>query len=104
MMGRFDAMYPKCGTECLQCGMLCKRSTAIDEHYASRLAFLLECMLVDSAGHWNEAANLLDEYKAELDKINPPPPTFMGEPMPPDRKARLVAMKEDRAALKERNT
>lgn len=104
MMSRFDAMYPKCGTECIDCGMLCKRSTAIDEHYASRFAFMLECLLVDSHSHWDEAAKLLDEYKAELDKINPPLSTFIGEPMPPDRKARLVAMKEDRAALRERNT
>lgn len=101
MMSRFDAMYPKCGTECTQCGMLCKRGSAIDEHYASRLAFMLECMLVDSHGHWQEAASLLDEYKAEWDKVNPPPQTFMGEPMPPERKARLLDMKAARIAKAE---
>lgn len=89
-MSRFEAMYPACGPDC-NCGMLCKRSAAIDEHYASKFAFALECMLVDSHGHWNEAAALLDEYKAEHEKINPSPPTFMGEPMPADRRARLLA-------------
>lgn len=79
-MTRFDAMCPACGPDC-NCGMLCKRASAIDEHYASRLAFALECMLVDPHGHWNEAAALLDEYKAEWEKVNPSPPTFMGEPV-----------------------
>ena len=88
-MSRFEAMYPKCGTDCDQCQMLCKRCTAIDEHYASKFAFMLECMLVDAHGHWNQAAALLDEYKAEWAKVNPPPPTFMGEPMPPERRERL---------------
>lgn len=88
-MSRFEAMFPNCGHDCNQCGMLCKRSTAIDEHFASRMAFMLECMLVDSNGHWNEAAALLDKYKAEHEKINPSPPTFMGEPMPPERMERL---------------
>jgi len=64
----------------------------IDDRYAGRLALLLECMLIDPSGYWNEAAALLDEYKAEWDKVNPQPPTFMGEPMPPERKARLMAM------------
>lgn len=71
----------------------------IDDRYAGRLALLLECMLIDPNGYWNEAANLLDEYKAEWDKVNPRPPTFMGEPMPPERKARLMAMKAQRAAM-----
>ncbi len=96
---RFDAMYPTCGPEC-NCGMLCKRASAIDEHYASRLAFMLECMLVDSQGHWNEAAKLLDEYKSEWEKVNPPPPTFMGEPIPKDR---LEKVNKDIFKLKANN-
>lgn len=95
-MSRFDAMYPACGPEC-NCGMLCKRTAAIDEHYASRLAFMLECMIVDSNGHWSEAAALLDEYKAEWEKVNPSPPTFMGEPMPPERRERLANAMANRA-------
>lgn len=95
-MSRFDAMYPNCGAEC-NCGMLCNRASAIDEHYASRLAFLLECMLVDPHGHWNEAVALLDEYKAEWEKVNPSPPTFMGEPMPPERRERLANAMANRA-------
>lgn len=70
---------------------------ALDSAFASRLAFMLECMLVDSQGHWNEAAKLLDEYKAEWEKLNPSPPTFMGEPMPPDRKERLLARLAERS-------
>jgi hypothetical protein len=53
----------------------------IDARYASRLAFMLECMVVDSHGHWNESVKLLDEYKAACERINPSPPTFMGEPL-----------------------
>jgi hypothetical protein len=92
---------PGCGV----CEMLCKRGQEIDERYASRLAFLLECMLVDSHGHWNEAANLLDEYKSEWQKLNPSPPTFMGEPVPSERKAIYAEIKARREAkLKEKNT
>lgn len=68
------------------------RANDIDDRYAGRLAIMLECMLIDSHGFWNEAASLLDEYKSEWNKSHPQPPTFMGEPMPPDRKARLIAM------------
>ena len=31
--------------------------------FAARLALLLECMMLDSHGHFNEAGSLLDEYK-----------------------------------------
>lgn len=99
-MSRFDAMYPDCGPDCNQCRMLCRRCDAIDSEYAGRLALLLECMLIDPNSYWNEAAALLDEYKAEWEKVNPSPPPFMSEPMPPDRKARLMAMKVQREALK----
>jgi hypothetical protein len=61
--------------------MLCQRASAIDEHFASRLAFLLECMCVDPHGHFDAACALLDEYKGEWEKVNPSPPTFMGEPV-----------------------
>ncbi|MCL6470127.1 MAG: hypothetical protein AAFO57_00210 [Pseudomonadota bacterium] len=79
-MSRFDAMYPKCGHEC-NCGTLCQRARAIDEHYAGRLALMLECALIDPNGYFDAACALLDKYKAEWDKVNPPPPTFMGEPI-----------------------
>lgn len=93
-MSRFDAMYPKCGPDCPHgCALLCRRADAIDSHYASRLAFALECVIVDSHGHADAACALLDEYKAEWERINPSPPTFMGEPMPDDRRERLIAAK-----------
>ncbi len=72
---------------------------ALDSAFASRLAFMLECMLVDSHGHWGEAAKLLDEYKAGWEKVNPSPPTFMGEPMPTDRKERLLARLAERTRI-----
>lgn len=80
-MSRFDAMYPDCGHECTQCTMLCKRGDAIDAVYAGRLALMLECALIDPNGYFDAACALLEEYKAEWDKVNPPPPTFMGEPV-----------------------
>lgn len=78
-------------------------ATEIDCEYASRLAFMLECMLVDSNGHWNQAAALLDEYKAKWEAINPSPPTFMGEPMPTERRERLVKALADRAEITQRS-
>jgi hypothetical protein len=43
----------------------------IDSEYASRLAFMLECLIVDYHGHWDAACKLLDEYKAAWEKVNP---------------------------------
>lgn len=97
-MSRFDTMFPNCGIDCNQCGMLCRRGSAIDEKYASRLAFMLECMIVDYHGHWNAACELLDEYKGEWERVNPSPQTFMGEPMPPDRRDILQSLIEKRIA------
>lgn len=77
------------------------RCQGIYSKFTNRLAIMLECMLIDPNGSWNESANLLDEYKAAWDAINPQHPTFMGEPMPPDRKLRLMLELERRAASKE---
>lgn len=82
-MSIFDERFPNCGTECSKCGLLCKRGDAIDSHYAGRLAFMLECVIMDGHGHFDAACKLLDEYKAEWEKVNPSPPTFMGEPVLP---------------------
>lgn len=68
----------------------------IDSEYASRLAFMLECLIVDYHGHWEAACQLLDEYKAEWEKINPSPPTFMGEPIPAERMERFRKMRAER--------
>jgi len=38
--------------------------------YAHRLAILLECMLLNPTGTWNEAATLLDEYNNAVRKWN----------------------------------
>ena len=90
-MSRFDAMYPNCGSDCNQCGSLCKRADAIDSHYAGRLAFMLECMAVDPHGHFDAACKLLDEYKGEWEKVNPSPPTFMGERVGRDEASAIEA-------------
>lgn len=73
--------FAECGADCNVCGMLCKRGQDIDERFASRLAFMLECVILDPHGHFHAACDLLDEYKAEWEKVNPSPPTFMGEPV-----------------------
>ena len=87
------------------CQSMCEKTCSpnpgllIDSEYASRLAFMLECLIVDYHGHWDAACKLLDEYKAEWEKVNPSPPTFMGEPMPPERMERLLMMKANRKAV-----
>lgn len=77
-MSFIEAMFPKCGPDCTQCSLLCKRADAIDSKYASQLAFMMECFIVDYHGHWQSACELLDEYKAEWEKINPAPPYVYG--------------------------
>lgn len=67
------------------------RARRIEEEYAGKLALMLECMLIDSTRNWNDAAELLSEYKAAWEEINPMPNVFLGEPMPPERKAILLA-------------
>ena len=68
----------------------------IDDRFGGRLALMLECSILNPNGYFDEACALLDEYKAEWEKVNPSPPTFMGEPMPEDRKQRLKNMKRER--------
>ena len=97
-MSLFEAMYPNCGPDCTACGMLCKRAGVIESTYASKLAFMMECLIVDYHGHWQAACDLLDEYKREWEKINPSPPTFMGEPMPTERRERLKDLSQGRKA------
>ena len=53
----------------------------VDGEYAHRLAVMLECALLDKTGCWNEAHRTLDEYRAAVHAIDPPLPTFMGEPI-----------------------
>ena len=69
---------------------------SIDARFCGRLALILECVVLDPHGHFDLACQLLEEYKAEWEKVNPSPPTFMGEPMPPERRARLLEMKAKR--------
>lgn len=97
-MNLAKAMYPNCGPDCTACGMLCKRADVIDSTYASKLAFMMECLIVDYHGHWQAACDLLDEYKGEWEAINPSPPTFMGEPMPTERRERLKDLSQGRKA------
>ena len=63
--------------------------SSIDARFCGRLALILECVILDPHGHFELACQLLEEYKAEWEKVNPSPPTFMGEPMPRDTTARL---------------
>ena len=97
-MSLIESTFPNCGPDCTQCGALCKRADMIDSTYASKLAFMMECLIVDHNGNWQAACDLLDQYKSEWAKINPPPPTFMGEPMPADRRERLNDMAQGRKA------
>lgn len=78
---------------------LAKRGREIDEYYARHLALELECMLIDPNEWWDSAAKVLDAYKAAWSEINPGPPTFMGEPVPPERKAIYAAIRAQRAAV-----
>ena len=55
---------------------------SIDARFGGRLALILECVILDPHGHFDLACQLLEEYKAEWEKVNPSPPTSMGEPMP----------------------
>lgn len=68
----------------------------IDDRFGGRLALMLECAILDPNGYFDEACALLDEYKAEWEKVNPSPPTFMGEPIPNERLERLREMKAKR--------
>ena len=74
---------------------LMRDTYGIDDRYAGRLAIMLECTLLDHTGTFNEACRLLDEYRAEWDRVNPQPSLFMGEPVP-ERRARLQELKECR--------
>ncbi len=40
---------------------------------AGRMALMLELMLLDPVKHWDECAELLGEYRAAWDEINPMP-------------------------------
>ena len=54
---------------------------SIDDRFGWRLAIMLECMILNPTRHYDEACRVLDEYKAEWDRVNPASPTFMGEPV-----------------------
>lgn len=61
---------------------------SIDDRFNGRLAFMLECAILDPHGCFDEACRLLDDYKSEWEKVSPSPPTFMGEPRPHGTTAR----------------
>ena len=69
----------------------------IDDRFGGRLALMLECVLLNPTGYYDEACSLLDEYKSEWEKVNPTPPTFMGEPLPQGQKAQLLDIKSGKA-------
>ncbi|NSX05070.1 hypothetical protein [Cupriavidus gilardii] len=67
-------------------------------NHASRLAFELECCLFDNQRFFDQACAALGAYKADVEKLYPSPPTFMGEPIPAERKERYRNMRQERAA------
>jgi hypothetical protein len=71
----------------------------IDDRFGGRMALMLECAILNPNGFFDEACRLLDEYKAEWEKVNPSPPTFMGEPIPQERLERLREAKAKREAM-----
>jgi hypothetical protein len=60
---------------------------AVVAAHAKRLALELECLLLDCkdtaavSKWWDSAHEALDQYRADLDRLYPPPPTRMGEPV-----------------------
>lgn len=48
----------------------------IDSKYASLLALTLECMILDPRRWHDDAVKVLDQYRAEWDKLNPSPSPF----------------------------
>jgi hypothetical protein len=63
----------------------------IDDRFGGRLALMLECAILNPNGYFDEACALLDEYKAEWEKVNPSPPTFLGKPIPNQKAAKVLA-------------
>ena len=63
---------------------------------AAKLAFELECMLIDPHEHWDSAARALDAYKQAQ---GPNPSPFATDvPVPPERKAIYAALRAKREA------
>jgi hypothetical protein len=57
--------------------------TEVADRYAHRLALALECVLMDrqSDRWWNEAMQLIGEYRSAMNAIHEQhSPTYMGEP------------------------
>jgi hypothetical protein len=67
----------------------CASADAIVAGHAKRLALELECLLLscnDTAAvskWWDSAHEALEQYRADIDRLYPPPPTHMGEPVLP---------------------
>lgn len=55
---------------------LAEHGQEIDQRYAPRLAMLLECMLLNPQLWHDDAAQLLDKYRAEWNELNPSPSPF----------------------------
>ena len=70
---------------------------AIDiRELAAKLAFELECMLIDPHEHWDSAARALDAYKqAQGPSLSP---FATAHPVPPERKAIYAALRAKREA------
>ena len=96
-------------TECAKCPVAAgthKPAEAVHEiaepdaldirELAAKLAFELECMLIDPHEHWDSAARALDAYKQAQ---GPSPSPFATDvPIPPERKAIYAAMRAKREA------
>ena len=53
-----------------------QEALSIDSRYASLLALTLECMILDPRRWHDDAVKVLDQYRAEWDKLNPSPSPF----------------------------
>lgn len=68
LCGCGDQIVPDDGAECGTC-VTVRNATMredIGDRFAHRLAVMLECALLDPNGTWNDAHQLLDEYRQAL--------------------------------------
>ena len=75
-LGRFAALVAARERERYEAHRLQQEAWNIDTQYASLLALMLECMILDPRRWHDDAVKVLDQYRAEWDKLNPSPSPF----------------------------
>ena len=73
---RFAALVAARERERYEAHRLQQEAWNIDTQYASLLALMLECMILDPRRWHDDAVKVLDQYRAEWDKLNPSPSPF----------------------------